>query len=94
MSSAGTVLDAIRKIRQNRALARRRRAILRQQKTPSFGNLDYKRDPNRLELTPDEKLAVKDKMRKEIAQERIRDYVFLGLFVAVFLSAIWYYIFS
>ncbi len=84
MSSAGTILDAIKKIEQNRALARRRRVLLRQLGEKSIANLDYKSDPNRVEMTAEAKEALKNKMRNEIRWEQRRDWFFVGLGILLF----------
>jgi len=90
MSSAGTILEAIKKIEQNRALARRRRALMRHLGEKPFGNLDYKSDPNRVELSKEEKLEIKKKIRKEIKWEQRRDWGFVVLLFIFFLVILWW----
>ena len=79
MSSAGAILDAIKKINQNRALARRRRALMRNLLNQIVGNLDYKKDPNRVEMTAEAKKQLKEKIKQEIKLEQLRDWVFISI---------------
>lgn len=88
MSSAGHVLDMIKRQKDNRALQKRRRSSLEERMDTPKSNMKYN-PAFKKEFSAEERTRIDQKIREDIRRERFRS-LSIGLLALTVLVALYY----